>query len=103
MENRLTTLRRQHPAIERIAGEGLSWNIELHGPNDLRPESWHGEGVTVTPASLVIDAALKRGLLVRAKGALGFWIFPPLIVTEAELDAALDVLGECLELIDDKG
>lgn len=50
-------------------------------------------------AAAVADAALRRGVLVLPEGdALAFT--PPLVITEAQLDCALDIVAEAMEAVD---
>ena len=44
------------------------------------------------PAALVVDACREHGLLVLSAGPDVLRLAPPLVVTEAEVDEALDVI-----------
>lgn len=50
------------------------------------------------PAAGVIAAARARGLLVINAGEITLRIAPPLIVTREHIDAAADILGDCLSV-----
>lgn len=44
----------------------------------------------------VVDQAFRRGLLLLGCGESTIRICPPLIITQREMDVALDILEECL-------
>ncbi len=79
----LERLKHKHPAIVEVRGAGLMWGIELN--------------VDATP---VVDAAIRRGLLINRTAQKVVRLLPPLVIAEADLDrglALLDaVLGEVL-------
>ena len=52
------------------------------------------DGLYVDAAFTPSAAALARGLLVNAVRPDAVRVAPPLLVTEGEIDAALDILGE---------
>jgi acetylornithine/succinyldiaminopimelate/putrescine aminotransferase len=75
---RLRDLRSQH--IRDVRGVGLLVGVELDGS-----------------AKPVIAAAAERGLLVIAAGENVLRLCPPLVVTRAEIDFAVDTLAACLD------
>ncbi len=81
----------RYPAVGDVRGRGLMQGVELVRPGGREPA---GE-----LAVRVADAALRRGVLLLTEGpqanVLAFT--PPLVITEAQLDFALDVLEEELE------
>jgi len=83
LEARLRAIVKRHSSIVEIRGAGLMWGIEL--------------GADSGP---VVEAAMKRGLLVNRTGGTVVRLLPPLVITEAELDRAVDTLdltlGEAL-------
>ncbi|WP_324715688.1 acetylornithine transaminase [Carboxydochorda subterranea] len=59
---------------------------------------------TDVPAAAVVEAALRRGLLVNAVGPTTVRMLPPLVVGPAEIDEAVDILGAAiLEAAGEKG
>jgi acetylornithine/succinyldiaminopimelate/putrescine aminotransferase len=48
------------------------------------------------PAQPVVDAALDAGLVCLTSGANVLRLAPPLVVTAADVDAALEILTEVL-------
>jgi acetylornithine/N-succinyldiaminopimelate aminotransferase len=74
----LLALAHRHPSvIEGVRGAGLLLGIKLHD--------------AVTNSALQ-DAAVQEGLLTVAAGMNVLRLAPPLIITEAEVDEALDLL-----------
>jgi 4-aminobutyrate aminotransferase len=46
----------------------------------------------------IVELAFERGLLLLGCGASTLRLCPPLIVSQAEMDVALDLLEECVVL-----
>jgi predicted acetylornithine/succinylornithine family transaminase len=63
------------PGVVEVRGNGLLVGIRLD-----------------RPASVVVDACREQGVLVLSAGPDVLRLAPPLVVTEAEVDAALDVI-----------
>ena len=86
---RLNEMRRRHPLIGDVRGLGLMLGVELVADREAK-----------TPANEAAEAVLYRAL----EGGLSFklsmgnviTLTPPLIVTAAEMDTALDILDESL-------
>lgn len=75
LESRLRVLAARHAAIVEVRGAGLMWGIELN-----------------VDAGPVVEAAMKRGLLVNRTGGTVVRLLPPLVITEGEIDRAVDML-----------
>src|SRR5258708_40181538 len=58
---RLLEIARRHPSVRRVAGQGLHWTIELHGP-DWR--AWRADTDEEPVASRVASRALEAGAVV---------------------------------------
>jgi acetylornithine aminotransferase len=71
------------PLIAEVRGSGLWWGIELTSDN----------------AAAVEEAARYRGLLVNAVKPNVLRLAPALIVTQAEIDEAIDTLSAALEAV----
>ena len=82
LERQLRTLRLRHPIIEEVRGAGLMWGLQLT--------------VDATP---VVMGALERGLLVNRTDERVVRLLPPLTITTADLDRALDVLDGVLAAV----
>ncbi len=78
-----------HALIGDVRGRGLLLGIELVGDRD-----------TKTPASdaaeRVLYRALSRGLSFKTTMGNVLTLTPPLIITQAQMDGALDILDQCL-------
>lgn len=79
LETRLRRLQTAHRSIAEVRGVGLIWGLELTG--DALP---------------VVEAALRRGLLVNRTARTVVRLLPPFIVTEEEIDEAVGVLDGVL-------
>ncbi|HUF50460.1 MAG TPA: acetylornithine/succinylornithine family transaminase [Longimicrobiales bacterium] len=78
LQARLEDLR-ELPAVHDVRGIGLMWGIELN-----------------IAAAPVVAAALDSGLLVTAAGEKVVRLLPPLVISEADVDCAVDILREVL-------
>jgi predicted acetylornithine/succinylornithine family transaminase len=77
---RLESLADRHPLVTEIRGKGLIWAIELGSPL----------------AEDAVNACLQEGLLVNNVKPTALRLIPPLTVTEAEIDAALEIIERVL-------
>ena len=77
---RLEALRARHPRIREVRGKGLLIGIEIDGS-----------------ARDVVRRCMARGLLTLTAGDTVVRLTPPLIVTEADVDRAVAILGQALE------
>ena len=82
---RLTTLQARHRAL-RVRGLGLMIGIEVVGPDGSEPRPDLAEAIRTR--------GLAEGVLVICSGpeANVIRILPPLVITDSELDRALDVI-----------
>ena len=87
---------RDEPAA--IAGQGPHWTVELHGP-DWR--DWRADTVESPLASRVAARALEAGAVIGTSGEqVSLFLAPPLVISDAEADALLDILDTRLDLAD---
>ena len=86
---RLNDMKRRHATIGDVRGRGLLIGIDLVTDH-----------VAKTPATdlaeQVLYRALSRGLSFKTTMGNVLTLTPPLITTVAQMDAALDILDECL-------
>jgi len=75
----LRVLAERIPTVAEVRGVGLMWGIEL-----------------TQPAAPFVTAARERGLLITTAGPTVLRLVPPLVVSDAEVDRAVAVLGEVL-------
>jgi 4-aminobutyrate aminotransferase len=50
----------------------------------------------------IVELAFERGVLFLGCGPSTVRIAPPLVVTKDEADVAIDVLEECISIVDDQ-
>ncbi|GGL31280.1 aspartate aminotransferase family protein [Nocardia jinanensis] len=95
----LIELADRHRCVERIAGKGLHWTVELRGPDWHR---WFSDTGTPQPADHVVAAARSHGVQIGTSDEAGsLFIAPPLIITDAELDRIIEALDAGLTAADE--
>ncbi len=77
------------PIVTEVRGQGLLIGIALDPALIPTPEG-------KTPALVVVNKLMERGLLVPPAGANAFRLLPPLNVTDAEIDEALVTIHSVL-------
>jgi 4-aminobutyrate aminotransferase len=86
---RLHEMKRRHPLIGDVRGRGLLLGLEL--VQDRQSKAPAG-----AVAERVLYRALSRGLSFKTTMGNVLTLTPPLIVTPAQMDDALDILETCL-------
>lgn len=95
---RLLAIAQKHPSVQRVAGQGLHWTVELHGP-DWR--TWHADTTEVPIASRVAERALEAGAVIGTSGEqTSLFLAPPLVISEQEATLLLDALDHGLDIAD---
>ncbi|MBC7579957.1 aminotransferase class III-fold pyridoxal phosphate-dependent enzyme [Tardiphaga sp.] len=95
---RLVEIARKHPSVKRVAGQGLHWTVELHGP-DWR--TWTADTMENPIASRVAARAMQAGAVIGTSGEqTSLFLAPALIINEAESEALLEALDFGLQLAD---
>ncbi|WP_376989006.1 aminotransferase class III-fold pyridoxal phosphate-dependent enzyme [Bosea sp. R86505] len=84
---RVARMRAKTPLIDHVRGKGLLLAIGLD-PDRV--------GEASLPIAAIIDLLRDHGLSTTAKGPSSFGFSPPLTISDAELDWALDRLGEAM-------
>jgi predicted acetylornithine/succinylornithine family transaminase len=79
LEARLRALAARHSSVVEVRGAGLMWGLELR--------------LDATP---VVEGARARGLLVNRTGGTVVRLLPPYVITEPEIDRAVDTLDAVL-------
>lgn len=89
LRRRLDAWPARFAGVGEVRGRGLMQGVELVEPGP-------GRAPATARALRIADAALRRGVLLLTEGpAANVLAFtPPLVITEAQLDCALDVLEE---------
>ncbi len=89
---RLEKLKDKHALIGDVRGRGLLLGIELVTDRAAKtPANAHAE--------MAMYAALDRGLSFKTSFGSVLTLTPPLTTTQQEMDSAIDILDECIELV----
>ena len=104
---RLRTMAQKHPSVAFVEGLGLMWAVELVRDREGRLPFVDDDRDTVLagdttghPNSVVFSECWENGLLVGGYTPNVIQLTPPLTVTEAECDQAVDILDRALSRID---
>ena len=81
----------KHESVGDVRGRGLMIGVEIVG--DKRTKSFAGAA-----RDRIVDLAFERGLLLLGCGESTIRLCPALVVTQDEMDVALDILEECVML-----
>jgi len=82
-----------HPMVGDVRGHGLMIGVEIVKDKKTRATA-HDE------RDRIVDLAFERGLLFLGAGENSIRIAPPLIVTQEQADLAMDVLEECIGIVE---
>ncbi len=83
----------KHPMVGDVRGMGLMIGIEI--VKDKKTKA-----IAHEERDRIVDLAFERGLLFLGAGETSIRVVPPLIVTEEQADIALDVLEECIGIVE---
>ena len=83
---------RKHSIVGDIRGVGLMAGVEIVKDQQTKTRASQER-------DRIVELAFERGVLFLGAGPNSIRICPPLIVTREEVDAALDVLEECIEIV----
>ncbi|NLW07720.1 MAG: acetylornithine transaminase [Clostridia bacterium] len=78
----LVQLSREFPRLKEVRGRGFLLGVEIDGPADE-----------------VVAACQERGLLINSVHGHVLRFLPPLVVSREQIDIALDILRESLQLV----
>jgi 4-aminobutyrate aminotransferase len=92
---RLADWPKKHPMVGEVRGLGLMIGVEIVKDRDSRTPA-HDE------RDKIVDLAFERGTLFLGCGENTLRVAPPLIVTREQADAALDILEECISIVEGK-
>jgi 4-aminobutyrate aminotransferase-like enzyme len=96
---RLLQIARRHPSLSRVAGQGLHWTVELHGP-DWR--LWAAVTTQMPVASLVSLRALEAGAVIGTSGEqTSLFLAPQLVTSTTEAGLLFDALDHGLDVADE--
>jgi acetylornithine/N-succinyldiaminopimelate aminotransferase len=86
LERRLQSLADRQPMITEIRGNGLIWAIELDR----------------AASEQIVSACLEAGLLANAVKPTAIRLVPPYVVTEEEIDRAVEIIDAALTKISEE-
>jgi 4-aminobutyrate aminotransferase len=89
LHERLLELKTRHSAIGDVRGLGLMRAMDLQNPA-------HGNLPDPVLRDRLVEAAFERGLLLLGCGKSAIRFCPPLCITAAQVDAAIQILDELL-------
>jgi 4-aminobutyrate aminotransferase len=82
-----------HPMVGDVRGRGLMIGVEIVKDKKTRATA-HDE------RDRIVELAFERGLLFLGAGENSIRMAPPLIVTQEQADIAMDVLEECISIVE---
>jgi len=82
-----------HPMVGDVRGRGLMIGVEIVKDKKIRATA-HDE------RDRMVELAFARGILLLGSGENSIRIAPPLIVTQEQADIAMDVLEECIGIVE---
>lgn len=102
LKKKLYDLGDRHPCIGDVRGLGHFWGLELvknrktREPFNVKPDKVTGKPLMTVK---VAGEAMKNGLYI-SPWIDSLVIAPPLIITEEQVDQAMEILDKCLEIAD---
>ncbi len=84
---------RKHAIVGDVRGRGLMIGVEIVQDQETKIQAG-------MERDRIVELAFERGILFLGAGKNSIRICPPLIVHQEEVDAALDVLEECIGLVE---
>ncbi len=94
--DRLHEMQRRHPLIGHVAGTGLHLGIDLVKDRVTRERA-------VDEAERIMFEAFERGVAFKTIEGSVITLRPSLVLTRDEMDTVLDVLDECIGLVEQGG
>jgi 4-aminobutyrate aminotransferase len=86
----------KHPMVGDVRGRGLMIGVEIVKDKKSRARA-HDE------RDRIVELAFERGVLYLGAGENSIRIAPPLVVSAEQVDIALDVLEECIGIVEKQG
>jgi 4-aminobutyrate aminotransferase len=93
MLQRLRTWPEKHRMVGDVRGRGLMLAVEIVKDRELKTAAGGDR-------DRIVELAFERGLLLLGCGETAIRLCPPLIVSREQVDIALDVLEECVSLVE---
>jgi 4-aminobutyrate aminotransferase len=83
----------KHPMVGDVRGRGLMIGVEIVKDKKTRTKAG-------AERDRIVDLAFERGILLLGAGENSIRIAPPLIVSKEQADIAIDVLAECIGIVE---
>ena len=83
----------KHPMVGDVRGLGLMIGVEIVKDKKTRAKAG-------AERDRIVDLAFERGILLLGSGENSIRIAPPLIVSKEQADIAMDVLEECIGIVE---
>jgi 4-aminobutyrate aminotransferase len=83
----------KHPMVGDVRGRGLMIGVEIVRDKKTRAKA-------IEERDRIVDLAFERGVLLLGAGENSIRIAPPLIVSKEQADIAMDVLEECIGIVE---
>jgi 4-aminobutyrate aminotransferase len=93
MMKRLSGWVKTHPMVGDVRGRGLMIGVEIVKDKKTKAIA-HDE------RDRIVELAFERGILFLGAGENSIRIAPPLVVTQEQADIAMDVLEECIGIVE---
>src|SRR6185436_8913377 len=90
-----TALMDKHRIIGDVRGRGLMIGIEFVRDRETKERA-------TTERDAIVKACFERGLLVLGAGRNAIRLSPPLVLTKAQADTALEILDEAIASVSSK-
>jgi 4-aminobutyrate aminotransferase len=90
---RLQSWPARHPIVGDVRGMGLMIGIEV-------VKDQKSKAPAKDERDKIVDLAFQRGVLLLGCGENTLRFAPPLVVTEEQADVGLDILEECISLVE---
>jgi 4-aminobutyrate aminotransferase len=96
MKQRMSKWVETHPFVGDVRGNGLMLGVEI--VTDKQKKTIAGK-----ERDRIVELAFERGVLFLGAGESTVRLSPPLIVSQEEADVAMDVLEECIGIVEKEG
>ena len=96
MISHLQTWVAKHSIVGDVRGRGLMIGVEIVKDQKTREAA-------PQLRDRIVDLAFERGLLILGCGETSVRLAPPLVVQQGEIDAALEILEECIGIAQREG
>ncbi len=91
MQNELEALKHKYPIISHVRGMGLLWGLELGDPITKAPAMEEAEKIMYNCLTLGMSFKVSQGHVLQ--------LSPPLTISRAQLQKALDILDSAFSLL----